>query len=355
MRKLNGMKTRGIIDFYLPRKIALHVKLFLGSFLFALLISILSGQGNPLNKQLLLSFTLIFIQLEVFMWLGYKFFYQNSIKVEKGYTKKIIQRLLLFYLVVLILAAIIFILVEVCWYLINEIDLKDLPANIIHYELKGWIRYGMLGFLIGGLIFFYVQWQDALKNEQKLREEKLVFQYETIKNQVNPHFLFNSLNTLSSLINGNSRAEDFIHQLSSIYRYILENRNIDQVRLEEEIEFMENYFSLQKIRDEDKVSLEIKPVDVKKYRILPISLQLLLENALKHNSATHDHPLTISVYIEDDFVIVKNNLQKKLTLEKSTGTGLRNLGERLKLITNREMKVIESGDEFIVKIPLIPV
>jgi two-component system LytT family sensor kinase len=347
------MKTRGIIDFYLPRKVALHFKIFLGSFLFALLLSALSEQGNPLNRQFLLTLFLIFIQLEVFMWLGYKFFNQKNIKVEKGYTKKVIQRLLLFYLVVLILAAIIFILVQICWYLIFDIDLKNLLPNMIHLELKGWIKYGMLGFLIGGLIFFYVQWQETLKNEQKLREEKLVFQYETIKNQVNPHFLFNSLNTLSSLINGNARAEDFIHKLSSIYRYILENRNVDQVGLEEEIEFTKNYFSLQKIRDEEKVSLEIRPVDTKKYRILPISLQLLLENALKHNSATRDHPLTITIYTEDNFIVVKNNLQKKLNIEGSPGTGLRNLGERLKLITDREMKVIETSDEFIVKIPLI--
>ena len=170
---------------------------------------------------------------------------------------------------------------------------------------------------------------------------------------MNPHFLFNSLNTLSSLVNSNQRAEDFIHKLSSIYRYILENRDVEQVGLEEEIEFTKNYFSLQKIRDEEKVSLEIQPIDVKKYKILPISLQLLLENALKHNSATRDHPLMITIYQEDDFIVVKNSLQKKLIIEKSTGTGLRNLGERLKLITNREMKVIETGNEFIVKIPLI--
>jgi two-component system LytT family sensor kinase len=347
------MKTRGIIDFYLPRKIALHLKLFLGCFLFTLLLSVLSGNKNPFNRNFLLTLSLLFIQLEVFMWLGYKFFNQKNLKVEKGYTKKILKRLLLFYLIVLFLAAIIFILVQVGWYLVNALDLKSLPANIINIELKGWIRYGMLGFLIGGLIFFYIQWQEALKNEQKLKEEKLIFQYETIKNQVNPHFLFNSLNTLSSLINGNQRAEDFIYKLSSIYRYILENRNVDHIGLEEEIEFTKNYFSLQKIRDEEKISLEIKPFDMKKYRILPISLQLLIENALKHNSATRDHPLSIIIYSEDDFIVVKNNIQKKLNIEGSPGTGLRNLGERLKFTTNMEMKVIETKDEFIVKIPLI--
>lgn len=347
------MKSRGIIDFYLPRKIALHAKIFLSSILLALALTLFLRNEEPFFRIFLTNFVLIFVQFEIFIWLGFRFFNKEFIKTEKSYTRKIIQRLLLFYFVVLILAAVIFILFQIYLHLINGISLKNLPANIISLELKSWILFALVGFLIGALIFFYILWQETLKNEQKLREEKLVFQYETIKNQVNPHFLFNSLNTLSSLINGNARAEDFIHKLSSIYRYILENRNVDQVGLEEEIEFTKNYFSLQKIRDEDKVNLEIQPMDMKKYRILPISLQLLLENALKHNSATHDHPLTITIYTEDNFIVVKNNLQKKLNIEGSPGTGLRNLGERLKLITNREMKVIETNDEFIVKIPLI--
>ena len=211
-----------------------------------------------------------------------------------------------------------------------------------------------IGILIGSLVFFYFQWQDSLKIEQKLREEKLIFQYETIRNQVNPHFLFNSLNTLSSLINGNQAAESFINQLSSIYRYVLENHNAETVSLDNEFEFVNNYFSLQKIRYEEKVEMEILPFDMKKYRILPVSLQILIENALKHNSATRDNPLRITISMEDEYISVKNNLQKKLNIESSPGTGLKNLGERLRLITNKEMKVIETKDEFIVKIPLIP-
>ncbi len=348
------MQTRGIIDLYLPGKIALHVKILLGSIFFALLIALLSGQGNPFNRQLLLMLFLIFVQLEVFMWLGYRFFNQEFIKSEKGYTRKIIQRLLLFYLVVLILAAIIFILVQILWYLINDINLEDLPDHLIRMELKSWIRYAIVGFLIGGLIFFYLQWQNALKNEQKLREEKLVFQYETIKNQVNPHFLFNSLNTLSSLIPNNPPAEEFINKLSKIYRYVLENRNVELVGLDHEIEFAKDYVSLQKIRDEEKVNIEILAIDAKKYRILPISLQILIENALKHNLATRDNPLRIVIYPENDYIVVKNNLQKKQSIEEFPGTGLRNLSERLKLITNKEIKVIETKEEFIVKIPLMP-
>ena len=347
------MKTRGIIDFYLPRKIALHTKIFLSSILLALVLTLFLRDEEPFFRIFLSNSVLILVQFEIFIWLGFRFFSKEFIKTEKNYTRKIIQRLLLFYFVVLILAAVIFILFQIYLHLINGISLNNLPANIISLELKSWILFALLGFLTGALIFFYILWQETLKNEQKLREEKLIFQYETIKNQVNPHFLFNSLNTLSSLINSNAPAEDFIHKLSSIYRYILENRDVDQVRLEEEIEFAKNYFFLQKIRDEEKITLEIKPFDMKKFMILPISLQLLIENALKHNSATRDYPLTITIYKEDDLIVVKNNLQKKLNIEESPGTGLRNLGERLKLITNREMKVIETSDEFIVKIPLI--
>lgn len=148
-------------------------------------------------------------------------------------------------------------------------------------------------------------------------------------------------------------AESFINQLSSIYRYVLENHNVETVSLENEIEFARNYFSLQKIRYEDKVELNILPFETKKYRILPVSLQILIENALKHNSATRDNPLRIFIFMEDEYIAVKNNLQKKLIIESSPGTGLRNLSERLRLITHKEMKIIEDKEQFTVKIPLI--
>jgi sensor histidine kinase YesM len=348
------MKTRGIIDFYLPGKIAVQLKIILGGALFSTIWSFFTGQTDIFSVKFLYTTIIIIILMELGVWLGYRFIDIKQIKTGKGYSKKIILRLLAFYLIILLISALIFFMLMMFSYLRSGYDLSNLLGNMIA-ESRGWLLGATIGILIGTLVFFYAQWQEALKNEQKLREEKLRFQYETIRNQVNPHFLFNSLNTLSSLINGNQPAENFINQLSSIYRYVLENHNAEMVSLESEIEFMKDYFSLQKIRYEEKVELDILPIEMNKYRILPVSLQILIENALKHNSATRDNPLRITISQEDDYIVVRNNLQKKLNIEDSPGTGLRNLSERLRLITHKEMKVIETKDEFIVKIPLIPV
>ena len=347
------MKTRGIIDFYLPAKIAIHLKIILGGVLFSAIWSFFTGNKDIFTTQFLYSTIIIIFLMELGVWLGFCFLDIKHIKTVKGYSKKIILRLLAFFLIILSISALIFFLLTLFSYLRNGYDLSNILGNMLA-ESRGWLLGATIGILIGTLVFFFAQWQDALKNEQKLREEKLRFQYETIRNQVNPHFLFNSLNTLSSLINGNQPAENFINQLSSIYRYVLENHNVEMVSLESEIEFVKDYFSLQNIRYEEKVKLDIQPIEMKKYRILPVSLQILIENALKHNSATRDNPLRIAISREDDFIVVKNNLQKKLNIEDSPGTGLRNLGERLRLITHKEMNVIETKDEFIVKIPLIP-
>jgi two-component system LytT family sensor kinase len=346
------MKTRRIVDLYLPAKIALHVKIVLGGILFSVLWSFFSKQLHIFSKQFIIQTCVILLLIELGVLLGHRLFGTQQIKNIKGDTKKIIFRLILFYIIILAISLHIFFLLMTFSYLRQGYDLHNLLPDVLE-GMRGWLLGALIGILVGTLAFFYAQWQEALKNEQKLREEKLKFQYETIRNQVNPHFLFNSLNTLSSLINGNQIAENFIHQLSSIYRYVLENHNVETVSLENEMEFVKDYFSLQKIRNEEKVILDILPFEIKKYRILPVSLQILIENALKHNSATRDNPLRITISKEDDFIIVRNNLQKKLNIEASPGTGLKNLGERLRLITNKEMSVTETKNEFIVKIPLI--
>ena len=207
--------------------------------------------------------------------------------------------------------------------------------------------------MLGTIAFFYIQWREGLKREQKLREEKLIFQYETLKSQVNPHFLFNSLNTLSSLVRQDPElSERFILKLSSIYRYILENTEAEMASLDSEIRFVEDYFYLQKIRDQEKIQLEVQLDAPERYEILPMSLQLLVENALKHNTATRAHPLTIRISQEEDGrVAVRNELREKATLTGSSKIGLKNLSERMKLTMNKDIEVMKTEGEFIVKVP----
>jgi LytS/YehU family sensor histidine kinase len=207
---------------------------------------------------------------------------------------------------------------------------------------------------VGAVIFIVLLWQTSLKREQKLREEKLIFQNETLKNQVNPHFLFNSLNTLSALVSTQPEvAEEFINRLSSIYRYILENSSKDRVPLAVEISFISDYFYLHKIRDDGKIELEILINDPDNYEILPVSLQILVENAVKHNKATRESPLKISIYIENKHVVVKNNLQKMGVQLPSTKIGLKNLAQRVNLITGKVLIIDETHTDYIVKIPLL--
>jgi hypothetical protein len=296
---------------------------------------------------------LTFVQLELFIWLGNWFF--ESVQVDSpGFKRRIIFRLLIFYVCVLLLAIVLFVVVYAIQYIIHFNDFSQFIPTLLNLEMKGFFIATFIGFGIGGLFFFFMMWSEAVDRVQKLREEKLIFQYETLKSQVNPHFLFNSLNSLSSLIRKDpDLSEQFIQKLSSVYRYILDNREKELVPLTTELEFVNNYFYLQKIRDEDKIILKNEVFDAGNGEVLPVSLQLLVENALKHNAATRKQPLEITIHSEGlDKVVVRNNLQKKTQLNDSSKIGLKNLNERSRLILNREIEIQETPDEFVVKIPV---
>jgi LytS/YehU family sensor histidine kinase len=237
---------------------------------------------------------------------------------------------------------------------INGEDLSKVLYNFIHYDIRSWFKATISGLSFGGVIFIILLWQASLKREQKLREEKLIFQNETLKSQINPHFLFNSLNTLSALVVAQPLvAEEFIHRLSAIYRYILENGSKDRVPLSVELAFIGDYFYLHRIRDNGKIQMEVNIGDTGKYKILPVSLQILVENAVKHNMATRESPLKILIYIENDHVIVTNNLQKMALQLESTRIGLKNLAQRVSLLTGKVLIIEETATDFIVKIPLM--
>ena len=347
------MKTRGISDLFLPRKVAYHVKIILGSLLATIIFHLIRG-WDDINPDSIWIFLLILIQLEIFIWLGYKFFNISSTLTAKEYLNKVIVRLFFFFILVMFISAIVLVLVFYSQSIIYGSDFSNVFSHLIRVETRGFFISYASGMLVGTIIFLYVQWIESLKREQKLREEKLIYRYETLKNQVRPHFLFNSLNTLSAMVQENEAADRFIQKLSSIYRYLLENADQDSVELEKEIGFVRDYFYLQQIRDEGKVVLSIGDFEIKGIRIIPISLQILVENALKHNAATRDHPLKIHISrVNHDYIVVRNNLRKKTVLESSSGIGLKNLSERILLSTGKELSIQENSAEFIVKIPLI--
>ena len=346
------MKSRGLVDLYLPSNIAYHVKILLGSVLAAAFLSIVQGM-NPLKSLSPWVLLMIFLQFEIYIYLGFRFFNIRKAASTGEFLRKMILRLGIYYLIVLVIALLFLVLTVFILYIVNGADLHNFFPNLIRRETKGFFVGFAGGIFFGTMIFFFFQWIDALKRVQKLKEEQLIFRYETLKNQVRPHFLFNSLNTLSSLVDGNEPAEKFIERLSGMYRYMLDNLEKNEVDLADELKFVGDYFYLQQIRDEEKIELDMTGIPVNTYNILPFSMQIPVENALKHNMATRETPLKIRIFFEDDQVIIINNLRKKMNLESSTGIGLKNLKERIRLATGKELKVSEGNSEFSVTIPLI--
>jgi hypothetical protein len=335
------------------RKPLSHLVFLVFSLLFSIATA-LTNKGGPFSFSIDM-FILLFIQLEFFIFVGGRLFSGLSFDRSPGeITRIILFRFLIFIAACIALSLILFIIIKVAGLWIKGGDTEKVVYDFINYELKGWFRSTISGLSLGAVIFIFLLWQTSLRREQKLKEENLVFQNETLRSQVNPHFLFNCLNTVSALIHDQPDvAEKFINDLSSIYRYILENGQKEKVALKTELDFIKGYFNLHKIRDDGKIILNLDVSDTGNFEILPVSLQILVENAILHNIATRENPLIISIYIENKFVVVSNNLQKKATQLKSTKKGLGNLAERVKLITGRALIIDETGTDFIVKTPLI--
>jgi two-component system LytT family sensor kinase len=300
-------------------------------------------------------FLLLFIQLEVFILIAGRIFNKMPAGLpSRDFTWMMLARLALFMVACFIAALVIFLIYKLFVVWIEGRDLSTVMRDFRRNEFSDWFGSTMKGLSIGAVIFVYLQWQEALKREQKLREETLLFQNETLRSQVNPHFLFNSLNTLSSLILTRPEiAEMFTIKLASIYRYILENSTKPKVTLVSEIAFINDYFELHRIRDEEKIEISVDVPDAHKYEIIPVSLQILVENAIKHNAATRESPLVIKITLDDNHIIVRNNLQRMASQKQSTKIGLKNLSERVRLSYGEELMIEETVSEFIVKVPLI--
>ncbi|MBW7675346.1 2TM domain-containing protein [Chryseobacterium chendengshani] len=191
--------------------------------------------------------------------------------------------------------------------------------------------------------------------EQKLIAKSANAQFESLKNQLDPHFLFNSLNVLSSLIDEDPhKAQDFTASMSKIYRYVLEQKDKELVTVEDEMEFAKTYCDLLKTRFENSVDFvfEVKDQDLKRF-VVPLSLQLLLENCIKHNLATSSKPLLIRIFTEGDTLCVENNLQIREQIKESAGIGLANIVQRYSLLTDKNVFIEKSKDYFKVKLPVL--
>lgn len=211
--------------------------------------------------------------------------------------------------------------------------------------------------LVWMVSYTYIRVRErSLRKLAQLQKERMIFEYENLKSQVNPHFLFNSLNTLTELIEDDTKgAQKYTRQLSDLYRNMLSHKDKDLITLSEEWDIMENYLYVQKSRFGNALQMVVEiPDKIKKTkRVVPMALQLLLENAMKHNIVSQSKPLTIKFSVKEDVLVISNTYQPKMSKEKGAGLGLINIRKRYSLHTKREVSWHQTDKEFIVEIPLI--
>ena len=254
------------------------------------------------------------------------------------------------------------ILVLFCNY-VNFIIVQKLDSSLFFKGNLGVFNWFMINIalLISAVLHaksFMEEWKKSTRNEvteQKIIAKSASAQFESLKNQLDPHFLFNSLNVLSALIDENpSQAQYFTSSMSKIYRYVLDQKDKELVTVEEELDFAVTYSNLLKMRFEDSVDFKFEVTDkAKKGFVVPLSLQLLLENCIKHNFATPSKPLSIQIFSDKEFLNVENNLQSRESVRDREGIGLSNIVQRYALITERNVFIEKSTEFFKVKIPLL--
>lgn len=268
-----------------------------------------------------------------------------SSDVMSGFSTGRLLRGLFFGLILMLCLA------EIQQYVLSHINFGPV---VLMYEVRG-ILISLTFYMFIHLLYQgYMNQQVGLELE-RAKSVQLWTQYELLKQQVNPHFLFNSLNTLKYLVeSGDPQAVRFLLKLSDFYRFTLESRKHNLVRLSEELETLDAYIYLLKARFEDGLQLSIDiSNELKATLIPPFTLQLLIENCIKHNIVSLERPLSIRVYSKEGHIMVENNVQEKKTAEASTGLGLENINQRYTHLMQKQIEILVNNGLFTVKLPLI--
>ncbi|WP_417940098.1 2TM domain-containing protein [Flavobacterium sp. RS13.1] len=238
------------------------------------------------------------------------------------------------------------------------IEKRPILTFLANEEASTYIENSVITFII--LLIFHALHFFKMYQENKVIQQKIIAgtanaKFESLKNQIDPHFLFNSLNVLSSLIEENpDNAQRFTTSLSKIYRYVLEQKDKELVSVEDELSFAKTYMNLLKMRFENSLFYELPAININPdAKVVPLSLQLLLENTVKHNVVSEQKPLHIRIFIDKDYLVIQNDLQKKEVLQDRQGVGLQNIVNRYGIITDRKVLIEQDEKNFSVKIPIL--
>ncbi len=324
-----------------------------GSMMLAFIISIFTSSETFKSLEIFLityvwSFAICYTQ-----WIGHTFFFCLLDK-KFSWQEHPWKRAIYGSLAIIIYAVVAYIAVQV---LMERIVFGTWPED----QLKWGFKYSYVAIIVSfavSIVFlafgFFQSWKNSLLQAESLKAEMLRYKYESLQNQINPHFLFNSFNVLTDLVyEDQKKAVNFISQMSQLFRYVLDSRDKELVPVVEELEFISSFAYLLQTRFEDKLSIEIDVDSESDEVMVPMSLQLLIENCVKHNEISASRPLTIQIYREDNLICVANNLQPKGAGERSTGTGLNNLTQQYRYFTSKQIMIRETDKDYVVKVPVI--
>ena len=317
-------------------------------------ISIIGGNEVAFNNDMLFKYTITMLySVTIYMANAIVFIGLDKLYKDDRFTTK---RLVIGFAASFISTVLIIFLLRI----FEEVYIENMSFRefIMQERLSNYLVAIIIYFFVSLFIhafYFYKALQEKKVKEQKIIAGTASAKFETLKNQIDPHFLFNSLNVLSSLIEENpENAQKFTTSLSKVYRYVLEQKDKELVSVEEELAFAKIYMDLLKMRFEDSLTYEVPDAILNPdSKVVPLSLQLLLENTIKHNVVSEQRPLHIKISIDDDMLSISNNFQKKEVLQDGRGVGLQNIINRYDIITRRKVLITESDKEFTVKIPIL--
>jgi hypothetical protein len=344
-------ETKSVDPFMTKRTTKDYVRTYLIIFAMATMayfIRLISGQFDDFLNWVLYVTSLVAISAswEFFRWVNYKL--DEVFPFERSIAGRIFIQIAIGTVFTIFLR-----------FLIYEFGEPYLPIQLDRLFLAStWVLYILTGSVIN-IIFItrYIleRWKESIILTERLEKEKSQVQFDNLKNQMNPHFLFNALTSLNSLIFENQQlASQFLQQLSKVYRYVLQNKDKNFVTLQTELDFIGYYVQLLETRFEQALSIrmDINPAS-RERAIVPVTLQILIENALKHNVVDKNAPLKIEILTIGDYLVVSNNLQPRKLVETSNKLGLENLKSLYRFLTDKPVLIEKSDSRFEVKVPLV--
>lgn len=281
------------------------------------------------------------------------YFLQHKIPWQKNFFRRLTIELVITNITASIIIC--------CWAMIFRFVLPNFQSelkieDVLFSNIIVAIIVNTIAILIVEGVYMVKQWKNAIVEAEILKRESIESQFAALKNQIDPHFLFNSLNALDSLISQSpKKAKEFVSKFSKVYRYVLDVKDKLVIEIKEELEFIKSYYFLQKIRHNENLTLSIN-VEAEKlnYFIPALSIQMLVENAIKHNEISSKYPLHIEIFSDKGYLVVSNILRpKKGKVEKSTGIGIQNLKERYKHFSSRGPLFTVDNEKYIAKLPIL--